>query len=144
MCIMRPTWRTWAPAGLLAVVGLLDLGAAPARAQFPIFFGGDVLLPDGRKLGTPPGRPRRREDYPVGSSGYAFAPSRPNLVAPQPRPYYAPRTYTYAPQPQAQAYRYPQQAYSYAPQAQTHYAPQARPYYAPQARGYYYAPQPAR
>lgn len=137
---MRPTWRTWAPAGLLAVVGLLDLGAAPTRAQFPIFFGGDVLLPDGRKLGTPPGRPRRREDYPIGSSGYAFAPSRPNLVAPQPRAYAAPRTYA-APAP---AYRYPQQAYSYAPQARTYYAPQARTYYDPRTRAYYYAPQPVR
>ena len=140
---MRPTWRSWAPAGLLAVVGLLDLGAAPARAQFPIFFGGDVLLPDGRKLGTPPGRPRRSEDYPVGSFGHSNYPSRPNLGAPQPRTYAAaPRTYA----PQAQAYRAPQQAYSYAPQARTYYAPQAqaRTYYDPRTRAYYYAPQPAR
>ena len=127
---MRPTWRSWAPAGLLAVVGLLDLGAAPARAQFPIFFGGDVLLPDGRKLGTPPGRPRRREDYPVGSIGYANTPSRPAYAA-QPRASYAPRTYA----PQAQAYRYPQQAYSYAPQARTYYVP---------GRGYFYYAQTAR
>ena len=125
---MRPKWRAWALAGLLALVGALELGASRAQAQFPIFFGGDVLLPDGRKLGTPPGRPRRREDYPVGSIGYANSPSRPSY-APPARTYAAPIPgYTSAPQP-----------YSYAPQ--TYYAPQPR-YYAPQP-GYYYPQQPA-
>ena len=106
---MRSRWRSWAPAGLLAIVGLLDLGAAPARAQFPVFSGGDVLLPDGRKLGTPP----------VGPGGHAAVPSRPKKVAPQPRVYAAPRYYAPVQRATASGYRFPPQA---------HYAPQSRPY----------------
>lgn len=88
------------------LAGVLAFGAAltaelPARAQFPIFYGGQVLNPDGRKIGTPPGRPPRPSDYPQGTIGYSIQKSnprysyaRPRYAAPQPR-YYAPRAGTY-------------------------------------------------
>ena len=83
----------------------LSLGR-PARAQYQLFFGGDVLLPNGTKIGTPPGSGKGR-----------FYPPETRRRAPRAR-YYVPTTRYVTPQP-----RY------YVPQAQT-YAAQPR-YYAP-------------
>ena len=107
------------------LAGVLAFGAAlsaesPARAQFPIFYGGQVLNPDGRKIGTPPGRPPRPSDYPQGTIGYSIQKSNPRYSYAQPR-YAAPRSRPYAPQP-----RY------YAPRAGTYYDQQPAP-----ARRYY-------
>ena len=110
---MRSTFRAGLLAGALAFGGTL-LTSTPARAQFPIFYGGQVLNPDGRKIGTPPGRPPRQSDYPMGTIGYSIQKSRPR--------YYSQRQYV-APQPRA-----------YAPQARTYYYPQAAPVQAVPAR----------
>jgi len=102
-------------AGLLAIVGLLEFGAPPARGQFPIFSGGTVLQPNGRKLGIPPGAPIRQSDYPQGTIGYQPWPPGnypggryyQRRLAPA-RTYAAPRTYYV---PGRGYYYYPQAAY---------------------------------
>jgi len=101
--VMRFTMRGGLMAGALALGGCLST-ATPAHAQFPIFYGGQVLNPDGRKIGTPPGRAPRPSDYPNGTIGYSIQKSRPRYYnygdgyTPQ-------RTY----RPQAGTYYYPQQ-----------------------------------
>lgn len=115
---MRHFWSAKVLAGALAVAGILGTGAQDARAQFPIFFGGTVLQPNGRKLGIPPSSPRRPSDYPYGSSGFSgqfppqqrrrhvvrrptnsyTTPTRPTYVVPS-VPYYTPYSGYYVQQP---------------------------------------------
>ncbi len=110
---MRLTPRTALVAGALALCGSL-LTASPARAQFPIFYGGQVLNPDGRKIGTPPGRAPRPSDYPNGTIGYSIQKSRPGYYGYRSsnpsRGYYAPQQRAY--RSQAGTYYYPQQQMS--------------------------------
>ena len=118
---MRPTWIRSTLAGALALAGLLELTATPARAQFALFSGGTVLQPNGRKLGIPPGSPIRQSDYPPGTIGYAPTPAG---NYPGGRAYA--RRYARA----APVYRAPAPVYATAP----------RTYYVP-GRGYFYYPQ---
>ena len=46
---MRRTRFPVRPAGLLAMGLFLVLGSVPARAQFPVFYGGQVLTPFGNR-----------------------------------------------------------------------------------------------
>ncbi len=80
--------------GLLLGLGVfLSLPATPARAQIPLFYGGEVLTPLGN----------RRSD-----GGYIYPHQDPRnrarVVAPATRTYRQPRTTYYAPQRVAQPY----------------------------------------
>lgn len=111
---MQSNARIRTMAGVFALGVGLSLGG-PARAQYQLFFGGDVLLPNGTKIGTPPGSGKGR-----------FYPPETRRRAPRAR-YYVPTTRYVTPQP----------GY-YVPQTQA-YAAQPR-YYVPS--GGYYLPQP--
>ncbi len=108
--------------GVFAFASLLTLSGPPAHAQFPIFSGGTVLQPNGRKLGIPPGSPIRQSDYPMGTVGY-----QPWPPGNYPGGRYYNRRYSQVTRPR-QVYQTPT------------YATTPRTYYVP-GRGYYYYPQ---
>lgn len=88
------------PAILLGSVLALACVSAPAHAQFPVFYGGEVLTPFGNRGSDgsyryPYQNPRR---YAAQPRSYATTPASRYYFVPQ-GTYYVqqPRTYTYAP-----------------------------------------------
>src|SRR5690242_11808361 len=79
-----------------AAAGLAGPTAAPAQAQFPVFFGDQLLLPNGTKLGTPPGTKAPRYYPPQGrATRKLFRPAQSRRYVPTTQYYYTPQPQQY-------------------------------------------------